>query len=276
MAVGKPFRYSVRVWYERGMSDHVDKIRAQFERQARAYADTAQASDAAAHAGLVALCAPARDARVLDVACGPGALTLAFAACCGQAVGVDATAAMLAIAREQAAARGTLNVRFEQGDVTALPFADGAFDLAVCRAAFHHFPAPERVLSEMARVVRPGGKVVVADFVTSDDAAEAEQHNAIEQLCDPSHTRALTRDELRALFRGQGLELAVDMPRRMHYELDEWIAHGGPAPAQEAEIRRRFERALTQDDTGLAVRREQGQLRFTHQTLLLVGQRAAT
>jgi ubiquinone/menaquinone biosynthesis C-methylase UbiE len=256
------------------MSDHVDKIRDQFGRQARAYADTAQASDDAAHAALVALCEPAPDARVLDVACGPGALTLAFAARCGQAVGLDATTAMLQIARERASGRGAHNVRFEHGDATALPFADGAFDLAVCRAAFHHFPEPGCVLSEMARVVRPGGKVVVADFATSDDPAEAEQHNAIERLCDPSHTRALTRDELRALFRAQGLELAADLPRRMHYELDEWIAHGGPAPAHEAEIRRRFEQALTQDRTGLAVRRdEQGKIRFTHQTLLLVGQR---
>ncbi len=251
--------------------DNIERIRNQFTRQAQAYADSIQARDEAAHARLVELCAPAPDARVLDVACGPGFLTMAFASRCANVVGVDATDAMLNLARAGAARRGVTNVRFERGNATALPFPDSSFDLAVCRAAFHHFPEPGQVLAEMGRVVKPGGKVVTADFLTSEDSAEAAAHNEIERLCDPTHVKALTPTEFRNLYSQNGFKIAVDLPRRMHYELDEWILHGGPSPELEAEIRGRFDEALKQDRTGLHVRREEGKIRFTHQTLLLMG-----
>jgi ubiquinone/menaquinone biosynthesis C-methylase UbiE len=254
-------------------SDHVDQIRSQFTRQARAYADTAQAKDADAHAQLVALLAPAPNANVLDVACGPGFLTLAFATRCAQAVGIDATDALLDIARANARQRGVTNVRFESGDATQLPYADGEFDVVVCRAAFHHFPTPGRVLAEMARVARRGGQVLVADIVTSTNPSFARAHNAIERLCDPTHVRALPAEQLRALFIANDLDMTVDRPGRMHYGLTEWIAHGGPTPAAEEEIRRRFAAALAQDETGLDVREENAAVRFTHQTLVLVGRR---
>jgi len=254
-------------------SDHVDEIRDQFTRQAQAYADTAQAKDDAAHARLAALVGPKATDRVLDVACGPGFLTLAFAAQCAEAVGVDATEALLDIARGNARARGVANVRFESGDATELPYADEAFDIVVCRAAFHHFPNPSRVLGEMRRVVRTGGAVMVADFATSPDKAKARAHNAIERLCDPTHVRALPADELRALFIEHDLDIVADRPGRMHYGVTDWITHGGPAAAVVAEIRRRFDAALERDDTGLDVRRDGAEILFTHQTLVLIGRR---
>jgi ubiquinone/menaquinone biosynthesis C-methylase UbiE len=254
-------------------SDHVEKIRSQFTRQARAYADTTQAKDDDAHARFVAMLAPAANARVLDVACGPGFLTLAFAARCAEVIGIDATDALLDIARANALERGLRNVRFESGDATTLPYADHAFDVVLCRAAFHHLPAPGRVLAEMARVTRSDGSVVVADIVASANSRFARNHNAIERLCDPTHVRALSAEQLRALFLANDLAIAVDRPGRMHYGLTEWLAHGGPTAAAEDEIRRRFAQALAKDETGLAVREEGGELRFTHQTLLLVGRR---
>lgn len=254
-------------------SDHVDEIRDQFTRQARAYADTAQAKDDAAHARLAALVGPKPTDRVLDVACGPGFLTLAFAAQCAEAVGVDATDALLDIARDNARARGVANATFESGDASELPYADESFDIVVCRAAFHHFPNPGRVLGEMRRVVRTGGAVMVADFTTSPDKAKARAHNAIERLCDPTHVRALPAEELRALFIERDLDVVADRPGRMHYGVTDWIAHGGPDAASVAEIRRRFDAALERDDTGLDVRRDGAEILFTHQTLVLIGRR---
>lgn len=254
-------------------SDHVDHIRDQFTRQARAYADSDQAKDADAHARLAALVGAGASDRVLDVACGPGFLTLAFATRCAEAVGVDATDALLDIARGNAATRGIRNVRFESGDATELPYGDGSFDVAICRAAFHHFPNQSRVLGEMCRVVRPGGTVVVADLITSPDKTVARAHNAVERLCDPTHVRALPVDELRALFIEHGLDVVAERPGRMHYRLTEWIAHGAPGAAAEAEIRRRFAAALEHDPTGLDVRRGGTDIEFTHRTLVLIGRR---
>jgi ubiquinone/menaquinone biosynthesis C-methylase UbiE len=90
---------------------------------------------------------------VLDVACGPGLVVAAFARVARHATGIDVTPAMLARAREVCA--GLDNVTLEQGDVTRLPYGDGAFSIVVSRFAFHHFPDPRAVLAEMRRVCRP-------------------------------------------------------------------------------------------------------------------------
>ena len=249
--------------------DNIDDIRTQFTRQADAYAATSQARDEAAHTMMVEMCRPEPEGCVLDVACGPGFLTMAFARRCA-AVGLDATDAMLSMARAEARKRGAGNVRFEKGVATALPFAPASFDIVACRAAFHHFPEPGRVLAEMCRVVKPGGKILTADTVTSEDPIEADAHNEIERLCDPTHVRALKATEFHELFRANRLDIVNELPGRIHYDLDGWILHGGPTPEIEAEIHRRFEEALKQDRTGLHVRSKEGKILFTHQTLVLV------
>ncbi len=114
---------------------------------------------------------------------------------------------------------------------------------------------------------------MVADFVTSANPQFARAHNAIERLCDPTHVRALPADQLRALFIDKELDIVDDRPGRMHYGLTEWLAHGGPTPEAEQEIRRRFAAALAKDETGLDVRLDGDETCFTHQTLVLVGRR---
>jgi ubiquinone/menaquinone biosynthesis C-methylase UbiE len=243
---------------------HVDRIREQFTRQAEAYARMRQASDEASLALLVALAEPSPAAHVVDVACGPGFLTLAFAARCARATGIDATDAFLALARAEAARRGLANVEFVAGDVNQLHLTDASVDLVSCRAAFHHFPEPARVLAEMRRVAKPGGTLLVADLLGSEDPAQAARHDEIERLCDPTHVRALPLSEFERLFRQAGLEVVHRPTTALHYDVEEWLAHGGPGSETAAVIRRLFEASLDGDSTGLRVRRENGRLRFTH------------
>ena len=108
-----------------------------------------QATDEAALKGLVALTRAAPQDRVLDVACGPAFLTMAFAEACGSTVGLDATEALLELARREAERRGLANLSFVSGEAKRLDFDDGSFDIVSCRAAFHHFAGPEAVLHEM-------------------------------------------------------------------------------------------------------------------------------
>ena len=75
-------------------------------------------------------------------------------------VGVDLTRAMLARA---VARRGPLEVCFVEGDVQALPFADAGFDMAVLHLILAVVPRPERCLAEIARILRPGGRVLLFD-----------------------------------------------------------------------------------------------------------------
>ena len=149
-------------------------------------------------------------ARWLEVACGPGLIARAMAPRVGSVVGLDLTPAMVEKARADAAAAGVENVSFEVGDATALGLADDSLDGAITRFSLHHIPAPVRVIEEMRRVVRPGGYIVLADFVTDDDAVGAAWQEGIERLRDPSHWALLTPSRIAAMAERVGLELDLD------------------------------------------------------------------
>jgi ubiquinone/menaquinone biosynthesis C-methylase UbiE len=105
----------------------------------------------------------ARD--VLDVGCGTGALLAAIDRARGgngapRLAGVDLSSGMLAVARGKLGRRGALAV----ADAARLPFPRARFDLAVSSSALHHWREPLRALREMARVLRPGGRVAITDW----------------------------------------------------------------------------------------------------------------
>lgn len=99
---------------------------------------------------------------LLDLACGTGAAVRAAAPNVRRAVGFDVSPGMVAQAR--ARADGLSNVEFHEGDVSGpLPFATGEFTALLCTSAFHHFPRPVDTIAEVARVLGPGGRVVIGD-----------------------------------------------------------------------------------------------------------------
>ena len=105
--------------------------------------------------------------RVLDVGCGPGTDTLALAqlvGSSGQVVGVDYDEEMI-VEADKAAAEANVgaNVKHAQADACALPFESGTFDSCRSERLFQHLRHPEEVLSEMMRVTKPGGWIVVLD-----------------------------------------------------------------------------------------------------------------
>ena len=246
-------------------TDPVERIRRQFTRQAEVYAGMSQTRDAAGHRGLAKLAGAAPGKRALDVACGPGLLTLALAEAGAAVVGIDATEALLERARAEAARRG-LAVEFRAGDASALDLPSAHFDVVTSRAAFHHFPEPARVLSEMVRVAKPGATLLVADLLGSEDPEQAALHDRIERLCDPTHVRALPESAFDALVRAAGLRVVARPAGEMAYDAEEWIAHGGPGQATAAEIRRLLEGSIVGDRAGLGVHHEGGRLRFRHRT----------
>jgi len=101
--------------------------------------------------------------RVLDAGCGPGSITVGLAAAVapGEAVGIHREASAVEQARAHAAERGVANVRFDQGDLFALPFPDASFDAAFLHAVLEHLPDPVAALVAIRRVVRPGGVIGV-------------------------------------------------------------------------------------------------------------------
>ncbi|MEV8477320.1 class I SAM-dependent methyltransferase [Streptomyces sp. NPDC051173] len=103
--------------------------------------------------------------EVLDIGCGPGTITADLAALVpeGRVVGLDTTEEILDRARATAGARGLGNARFTVGDVHALDFPDGSFDVVHAHQVLQHLGDPVGALREMRRVCRPGGVIAVRD-----------------------------------------------------------------------------------------------------------------
>lgn len=100
---------------------------------------------------------------VADLGCGTGVVLSAIAPHVGHAVGVDASDEMLASAR--ARVRDLSNVELRRGTLEALPLDDGSIDAAVMMLVLHHLPAPAKALAEAARVLKPGGRLLVVDML---------------------------------------------------------------------------------------------------------------
>ncbi len=109
---------------------------------------------------------PANVGRLLDIGTGTGRLLELLARRAASAVGVDASRAMLALARGRLASLGDGDgeVGVRQGDMYRLPFADAAFDVAIMHMLLHHADDPAAAVAEAARVLVPGGTLVVIDL----------------------------------------------------------------------------------------------------------------
>jgi ubiquinone/menaquinone biosynthesis C-methylase UbiE len=255
------------------MLNHENRVREEFTRQAETFAVSAAITDAELTQRFVTALGDAARGLVLDVACGPGILSAAIAKAAREVVAFDLTPEMLKKAAQRCNEAGLTNVTFREGNAAELPFADGAFDAVVTRLSVHHFDHPERVLSEIFRVLRPGGSFVIADVVSSEVPADAELQNAIEILRDPSHVRMLPASELTSLVKGAGFaiesELVWDKPR----EFEEWMGivnDPSRVPPLRAVVRA-LARAGTSAGIGLALDGEK--IRFFHRWNLIAARK---
>ena len=162
----------------------------------------------------------------VEVACGPGLISRTLAPKVQRLIGIDLTQAMVAVGRREAALAALHNICFVRGDALQLPIADGAVAGAVTRFSLHHIPVPGRVVAEMARIVRPGGLVVIGDHVTTTDSAAAAWHQEIERLRDPSHWACLTPGALRTAGELAGLTLLSERLIPFSLEYEEWLTRG--------------------------------------------------
>jgi ubiquinone/menaquinone biosynthesis C-methylase UbiE len=213
------------------------------------------------------------DAEALDIATGTGEFARALAPHVAKVIGLDATDAMLEQGRKFIAAAGIENLGFRKGIVQELPFEDATFDIVSSRYAFHHFADPKPVISEMARVCKTGGHVIIVDIVVPD-AMTAAEYQYYEWLCDPSHTRCLESQEFQSYFRLFGLEVVSARTRVLAEELSEWMDFS----LTEQERREKILRAVRDEldggpKTGLSPRKEDGVLYFQQIDLSIVGRK---
>ncbi len=115
---------------------------------------------------------------VADVGTGSGVLALELAALGCRVIASDPSEAMLALARRKLEAAGDTRVELRVGDTSALPLADAEVQVAFAHMVLQYIPEPGLALPEMLRVLRPGGRVVLADFVTHDQEWMRQQLGA--------------------------------------------------------------------------------------------------
>ena len=152
----------------------------------------------------------------LDAGSGTGSFAFALAPYVGEVVAVDARADYLDAGRGIAPE----NVRFDEGDATALPFGYATFDIAGCLRVLHHVRRPELAVSELARVTRPGGRVLIADQLGSVDPLRSLELDRFERLRDPTHQRLLPDADIHGFLDANDLVLVTHEVTRERIDLE--------------------------------------------------------
>lgn len=257
---------------------HNDLVRDRFTRTAQSFADFvfAYRTEQAERLAQLALedAPDAQNWRALDVACGPGTFARAIAPRVRAITGVDLTLAMLSLA-EETFSNVSLTCNFVCADATRLPFLSQSFDLVTCGYAFHHMPDPGAALAEMARVVRPGGRVALLDIVTPANASQ-EANSRIERARDPSHVDALQLEQIRKLFAGQGLRACTEETSETRREFDNWMSVVNAAPGSPVynETRALMKATLEDDSAGFHARcTADGELQFVATSICIVAEK---
>ena len=198
-------------------------VQEQFGKTAASYLTSAPHALGKSLERLVALTAPQKTWRALDVATGGGHVAYAFAPHVERMWASDITQEMLDMVKGEAQKRGLSNVRTTYAKAEALPFEDASFDLVTCRIAPHHFDSIPDFLAEVHRVLKPGALLAVVDNVVPAGSV-GDYVNAFERFRDPSHLRAWTMEEWRAALKKAGFSIGHEEQLYKQMEFKSWAA----------------------------------------------------
>jgi len=207
------------------------QVQQRFGQYAQGYVESKSHAEGADLERLVELAQPQADWLALDVATGGGHTGLRFAPLVGRVIASDLTPKMLEAARNFIAKQGANNVDFSGGDAENLPFADNIFDLVTCRIAPHHFADCFKFVLECARVLKPGGILIVEDQLVPEDDRAARYVDAFERLRDPSHNRIYAMYEWRGMYLDAGLTVEhAEQITKQDTNLVTWSERQGCTP----------------------------------------------
>ncbi len=174
---------------------------------------------------LLALLPPNGIERLLDIGTGTGRLLELLGPRVTEGIGVDASRSMLALARARLGQAGLPHCAVRLGDMYRLPLADAGINVALLHMVLHHAEDPGAVLAEAARVLRPGGMLVIVDLAAHHraDFAERFAHRW------PGFSELTMRD----LLAGAGLDWAADRTVPGPLEVRLWSARRPPQPVRQ-------------------------------------------
>lgn len=217
-----------------------DAARRQFGPVASAYASSTYHSSGPDLAEMVRAASLVGSERALDIGCGAGHTAIALAPHVAHVTAVDITPEMLGVAADLAARRGITNITFERQDATRLPYPEARFDVVASRVAAHHYHDVRAFVAGAARVLKPGGRLVLADTVAPEDPGLDTFYNAFEILRDPSHVRNWRVSEWSALMAEHSLEVDVVFEFDLEQEIEPWFDRQHTSPEGRAGVKGLF------------------------------------
>ncbi|MCE9559116.1 MAG: class I SAM-dependent methyltransferase [Armatimonadetes bacterium] len=195
----------------------------QFGPVADSYRTSAVHADQDDLAHLVELVSP-QGGVVVDIATGAGHLALAFAPLVDKVIATDITPEMLDLTLRSATGRGLTNVVTQHAWAEDLPFAENSLDGVCVRMAPHHFLDPRQFVSEVFRVLKPGGWFLFNDNIGIDDDPLADEElQEFERMRDPSHVRTYTSAVWRGWFEQTGFEISHEERTWNRMEIEGWM-----------------------------------------------------
>lgn len=213
-----------------GEVDHKERVRDQFGSTAENYVTSVGHSSGADLDRLVQLADGQPTDEALDIATGGGHTALAISRTVGHVVSSDLTPRMLDAARKHIEGKGVTNVSFELADAEQLPFAEASFNIVTCRIAPHHFGDAQAFCNEVSRVLRPGGRFVLMDSISPEDAELDAFINELEWRRDTTHVRSYSLAEWQAFIEQAGLHVQeIEYVNRWH-QWDEWCTRSHMTP----------------------------------------------
>ena len=204
-----------------------DKVANQFDKMSVEYATSLSQSTGFDLEILIRLLAPSPGMEVLDIATGAGNTAAAIAPFVKNVTAIDLSSQMIERTRELCDERGLKNVKYMVMDAENLDFGAGIFDAVTCRIAPHHFLDVPKAISEVARVLRKGGKFILIDSFSPYTNDLDNFINQLERLRDPTHVRSYSAVEWRKFLISGGLVTKTTLTYRKSHRIEGWIRRAG-------------------------------------------------
>mgnify|MGYP001321515107 CR=1 FL=1 len=252
-------------------------VQQQFGQNAQKYRDEPLFATGEDLGHMIGVAQPGGNERLLDIGTGAGHTALAFAPHVRQCIGLDLTEEMVQTATQLASQRGIQNVAFQVGDADALPFPAVSFDLVTCRLAAHHFPDPAKALHEAARVLKPGGHLLLLDHYAPEDPELDQFINELDRTRDPSHVREYTLREWEQFFIQAGLACQIILRPDLELDFEKWVERAQTPPEARVRLIQMMQTAspICRETFSILLDTQGQPISFCLKTALFVGEKAA-